>query len=158
MIDDISLSIVEESISIVVESDVIHNFRHRGVIDFNTNDADKLSFIIYRNVIGNHAGTEIFRNIRRLPDTFSCRLWHSKPDQRRGIVRIIIVYIGNLMLLETVVIRMNVPEAFDVPGDFRVNPIIVCQDAIGVVHQLLKNISDPIHMGLKFFVIQTIQV
>ena len=62
------------------------------------------------------------------------------------------------MLPETIVPRIHVPETLDVLRDFRINPIIICQYAVGIVHQLLKNAPDPFHMGLETIVIHSLQV
>ena len=71
VIDNIPFRVIEESISVVIERDVIHDFRHCGVVDFNTNDANEFLIIVYRNVIGNHAGAQVFCYIRRQPDALS---------------------------------------------------------------------------------------
>ena len=81
MIDNISLIIIEEGISVIIERDMVHDFCHCGIIDFNSNDANELSVMIHGNVIGNHASIQILRDVRRQPNAFSCCLWHSEPDQ-----------------------------------------------------------------------------
>ena len=62
------------------------------------------------------------------------------------------------MFLKAVVICIYVPEAFDILRDFRIDPVVISQNAIRVICQLLKDIADPIHMGLKIFIIHYMQI
>ena len=57
------------------------------------------------------------------------------------------------MLLKAVVIGIHIPETFDILRNFRIDPVIVSQNAIHVICQFLKDIADPVHMCLKVFVI-----
>ena len=104
MIDDIPLIVIQEGISILIRRDVIHDLRHCGVIDFNADNTDKLPVIIYGNIIGDHAGIQILRNIRRQPDAFSGRFWHGEPDQRGSVIRVIFGNIRHLMRFKAVAI------------------------------------------------------
>ena len=62
------------------------------------------------------------------------------------------------MFLESIVICIDIPESFYIFGDCRINPIVICQNAICVISQLLKNIADPIHMCLEILVIHSVQI
>ena len=81
MIDNITLFVIQEGIPVIIEGDMIHDFRHRGVIDFDTNDTNKLPIMIDGDIIGDHAGSQILCNIRRQPDTVSGCFGNSEPDQ-----------------------------------------------------------------------------
>ena len=81
MVDDVSLIIIKESISIVIEGDVVHDFCHRGVIDFDSDDADELSSMINGDAVGNHPGIQILRNVWRQPYAFTGCFRNGEPNQ-----------------------------------------------------------------------------
>ena len=153
MIDEISLTVIQKGVSVIIESDVIYHLGHGGVVDFNADDPDKMSVMIDGNIIGKHPRLKIFRNVGRQPDAFSGGPGHREPDQLGGVTGIIAGNIRNLMLLKTAVSGVNVPEARDIPGKLRINAIVIGQNSMGVMLQLLKDIPDPIRMNPELFVI-----
>ena len=66
-------------VAVIVESDVIHHLGHGGIVDFNADNPNKPSVMIYGDIIGKHPGIKSFCNVGRQPDPLSGGLGHCEP-------------------------------------------------------------------------------
>ena len=62
------------------------------------------------------------------------------------------------MFFKPLPVQVSVPEALYLIRDFRVNAVIICEDAICLGRHLIKLFSHAFHMGLKLLIRKTVQV
>ena len=157
MVYEISVLIIDKGISILIQLDIVYHFSHKGIIQLDTDHADKLSVQINGGIIGDHLRVQIVRDIRRKPYRLSRRLGDRKPDQLRGILRVIHGDIRHLMLLK-VFSRIDKPEALHILRNRRIDPVVISHDPVGFIQDLFEERIDPIQMCLQLLIIQSVQI
>ena len=58
------------------------------------------------------------------------------------------------MFNKSLEVEVYVPESFDVIRNFRINTIIIGQNAVGVFRDITKIVPDAFYMCVEFFVIK----
>ena len=114
MIYDRTIFISHKCISVFIQGDIVDLLCHGRIIQLDTDHTNELLIKIDRDIIGYDADIQIVCNVRRQPDSLSCRLWDRKPDQCRGVRSVITGDICHLMLLKPFAILINKPETFHV--------------------------------------------
>ena len=158
MIYNCPFLVIDERIPAVEECDAVHNVSHGGIVDFNSHHTDKGPVVIDWLVVGNDPHIQIVRDIGWKPDGPACSLWNSEPDKSGSVFGIILRDVGNLVLLEAFSVQIDIPESFFTLRNGRVNPIIICYDAVGLMRELLENVPCPSKVSPQTVRIQSVQI
>ena len=154
----VALRVRQKCVSVVVKADAFDLSGHRGMVDLNADDADKLSPVMNRDIVGNDLDVEVVRNVRMQPYGIARVFGNREPDQFRRVCRVVLGDVRNLVLDKIRPVQVCEPEALDLVGNARVNPVVIGQHTVGLVRDFVEIFADPLGMLFKVFVVQAVQI
>ena len=158
VVDDGAFRVVDERVAVFVQRDVVDLPRHRGVVDFDADHADELAVLIDRHVVGEHAHAQVVRDVGWQPYGLAGGFRHRVPHERRGVVRVVLRDVGDLVFLEALAVEVDEPEALRGVGSRRIEPVIVGQHAVRLLRHAGEDVLGALEVAVEAVEFRVVEV